>query len=1018
MTEKKKPQAYAHWGRMLLSLLMAVMMLAGLVPSAAFAAEAEPQPPEQQQLVTPETPAEPETSAEPETPETPDEPEIPEAPETPETPDAPEVSDKETLTAEMVETAALTAAAPKAVKGTDYNEFSSDGCYVYTWRGLQYALYEERFAVVRLESDIDTSSLNNGYGLQKLEGVVDDTICARGSKTLNLNSHKINIVFGKSVYQPIRVIASADLTIQSGTITATKRESGGCALIYSAGALHLKWVDITLTIDNIADNAYSAVMLESLVTHDSTISNCNIRVKVNEDLAKNVRPDYLPYAIKVFGEDRLTINDGNYDRVIVYGVPNEKNTGEHHSLLVKDGTFYSFTLFMMGELNGNIQPENPIRIKAAQFRNFSASDTGYGSDNRRLRLYSHDQFYTVKNFNQSKTLPNGRVERLYNKDGIKLADYIKKLYYTFLEPNSLLMFDGEWSDGQYSGTGYLPGIENEKLNFLYYPQMSLKADKAQIFSECYGVKDVQLNGKSIDYAENYYGSVINCNINEQLSYQYYELPAQAKRDGYSYKLSYDVYKNGGITTDNRSIDSGSNPWSIWMPSDACSYWVNFKLNLAKGDDIVGPMINSHIVKLNVRKLESTEKAISQIYLRQPGGDLFTGMVTATDSIEVEDTAAYTVTSPGSWTTSDKKTYTRKVTLTAKTGYRFPTFSAISSIPVTVLDSDTVGRVTNVAADGKTTTVTLTAELKERLTHIRGTLSGFLDGAPASGVTIRSNEPEKYMLYISAIQKVESGSYTDGSGKLDWGVSYSIVVRVEPRGNYGYRKDNVMLLIARAEGGYRKYFRTSSNTLCYDSEKNGLRTLNIDSEYDLRPYYANIEVALPVAGKDTRIQVLNPDALGEKFITVDTAEQKWCDAKEWTPASTIVAGKEYGIKNLPIALTGGAHSAEDLFNEKWIGVTINGMGASYDEENNCLNTSDYSLFTAVTGDGSALWGDLNDDGSRNVLDIQVFYSYLTSGAAPIGFSLSRCDLNSDGKRDVYDLQLLYEVVSGIRGDPTA
>lgn len=115
----------------------------------------------------------------------------------PETPDAPEASTEETLTAEMVETAAL-AAAPKAVEGRDYIA-SHDGCYVYTWCGLQYALYEERFAVVRLKNNIDTSSLNEGHGLQQLEGVVDDTICARGSKTLYLNKHTINIVFGTSV---------------------------------------------------------------------------------------------------------------------------------------------------------------------------------------------------------------------------------------------------------------------------------------------------------------------------------------------------------------------------------------------------------------------------------------------------------------------------------------------------------------------------------------------------------------------------------------------------------------------------------------------------------------------------------------------------------------------------------------------------------------------------------------------------------------------------------------------------
>lgn len=334
--------------------------------------------------------------------------------------------------------------------------------------------------------------------------------------------------------------------------------------------------------------------------------------------------------------------------------------------------------------------------------------------------------------------------------------------------------------------------------------------------------------------------------------------------------------------------------------------MNFKLNLAKGGNYVGPVINSHIVKLNVQKPDSTEKAISQIYLRQPGGDLVTGMDMTKDEIVVANTAAYTVDSTERWTTSDEKTYTRNVTLTAKTGFRFPTISDSSSIPVTVLDSETVGRVTNVTDNGKTATVTLTAVCKERLTEIKGTLSGFWDGAPASGVTIRSDDPEKYTLYINAIQeesKPENPNiYHGGSIPLRWAECYSITVRVEPRGNYGYRKDDVMLRIQRAENaGYSIFWSKPENSL-YDPESNGIRTLNKDGKYDLRPYYANIEVALPVAGT-TGIKVLNSAALEKKDITVNTAGQAWCEMDR-TPAGTIVAGKEYRIVNLPIRLTGG------------------------------------------------------------------------------------------------------------------
>ena len=66
------------------------------------------------------------------------------------------------------------------------------------------------------------------------------------------------------------------------------------------------------------------------------------------------------------------------------------------------------------------------------------------------------------------------------------------------------------------------------------------------------------------------------------------------------------------------------------------------------------------------------------------------------------------------------------------------------------------------------------------------------------------------------------------------------------------------------------------------------------------------------------------------------------------------------------------------------------------------------------------GRLNRDDSIDILDVQLLYTYLATGAVPQGdgvlpegdFQLA-ADVNADGTVDVYDLQTLYETACGLR-----
>ncbi len=66
------------------------------------------------------------------------------------------------------------------------------------------------------------------------------------------------------------------------------------------------------------------------------------------------------------------------------------------------------------------------------------------------------------------------------------------------------------------------------------------------------------------------------------------------------------------------------------------------------------------------------------------------------------------------------------------------------------------------------------------------------------------------------------------------------------------------------------------------------------------------------------------------------------------------------------------------------------------------------------------GQLNTDGSITVQDMQLLYTFLTTGDVPVGQNVladgvfqQAADVNRDGQVDVYDLQMLYEIVCQIR-----
>ena len=73
---------------------------------------------------------------------------------------------------------------------------------------------------------------------------------------------------------------------------------------------------------------------------------------------------------------------------------------------------------------------------------------------------------------------------------------------------------------------------------------------------------------------------------------------------------------------------------------------------------------------------------------------------------------------------------------------------------------------------------------------------------------------------------------------------------------------------------------------------------------------------------------------------------------------------------------------------------------------------YIIVTADPDYTPAPMGDVNGNGTIDVLDTACLYTYLTAGTAE-GYHPEAADVNGDDMVDVYDLQMLYEFIRGIR-----
>ena len=158
----------------------------------------------------------------------------------------------------------------------------------------------------------------------------------------------------------------------------------------------------------------------------------------------------------------------------------------------------------------------------------------------------------------------------------------------------------------------------------------------EVIRDAWGVIDVKLDGKSIDYFKDWKGTVerMDNSTAHTLKFEWYPLASALVNAGYTYRTKCEHYISGSSAVQKtETIDANKTSHTVTIPkgADPKVYSYDLQLNLEKNGSSVGVYTNDHIVKLvvseapEVQTLTGKASYINSAVFGQPV--LFSGTIT-------------------------------------------------------------------------------------------------------------------------------------------------------------------------------------------------------------------------------------------------------------------------------------------------------------------------------------------------------------------------------------------------------
>lgn len=196
-------------------------------------------------------------------------------------------------------------------------------------------------------------------------------------------------------------------------------------------------------------------------------------------------------------------------------------------------------------------------------------------------------------------------------------------------PNSAIKVNGKFYTSE--NIASLVGKNNDD----FYLKLNSNTP-IEVIRDAWGVIDVKLDGKSIDYFKDWKGTVENMDNSKAhtLTFQWKPLATELVNAGYSYRAKCEHYISGSTAVQKTEIiDANKTSHTVTIPkgADPKVYSFDLQLNLEKNGSSVGIISNEHIVKLvvseapEVKTLTGKASYINSAVFGKPV--LFSGTIT-------------------------------------------------------------------------------------------------------------------------------------------------------------------------------------------------------------------------------------------------------------------------------------------------------------------------------------------------------------------------------------------------------
>lgn len=522
----------------------------------------------------------------------------------------------------------ITAVTANAAEWTTVNSFDE----------LKEAMQRGTKTNIKLGKNINTNDEeNHKHGLTSYDDIlVGNTITLDlNGKKLTLNSGQnnvgsyINVTLGNLTVQDsvgggeiflndeykggstlILLLENGAFTLKSGTIRATTsgNEKSGITLIQSYGTVNIEGGTLTCTQKDGTDGR-----VHGDPNHWSSCYalKCFARDNVQTTITGGEFTGFVRISVKNNGKQNK-ITNVIFNSAVVLDLADKKNMTWAKPGLTIENVKVNGTLIINGVCYHEKSTDIAIVIGDGWYATLDVNDTN-------VWVYDYDLFkqtYEAGGNDVSKaTFKQGYAPYQLKGGTYRFMNFGSKAehdigYRYTQEAFRHILGNGAIKVGNYDDDGYkIYTYSNIGESFRYGDYMAVmnsSRKRIPFIPNAWGMKSVTLDGKKIDYAKDWKGTVerMDNSTAHTLKFEWYPLASELVNAGYTYRTTCEHYISGSTAvqqTDTIAADKTSHTITIPAGADPKVYTYDLQLNLDKNGSSVGILSNQHIVKLVVNE---------------------------------------------------------------------------------------------------------------------------------------------------------------------------------------------------------------------------------------------------------------------------------------------------------------------------------------------------------------------------------------------------------------------------------